>query len=84
MKTPLALLLALAALPLLAQAQNAGRQTPEALRNSVEQFLQVQSNGLPGKVTVTVDGKQGKVKARGAVSGKSKKGRAPASHGRSS
>ncbi len=54
MKTPLALLLALAALPLLAQAQNAGRQTPEALRNSVEQFLQVQSNGLPGKVTVTV------------------------------
>ena len=54
MKTPLALLLALAALPLLAQAQNAGRQTPEALRNSVEQFLQVQSNGLPGKVTVSV------------------------------
>ena len=54
MKTPLALLLALAALPLLAQAQNAGRQTPEALRNSVEQFLQVQSNGLPGKVTISV------------------------------
>jgi len=54
MKTPLAFLFALAALPLLAQAQNAGRQTPEALRNSVEQFLQVQSNGLPGKVTITV------------------------------
>ena len=54
MKTPLALLLALAALPQLAQAQNAGRQTPEALRNSVEQFLQIQSNGLPGKVTISV------------------------------
>ena len=54
MKTPLAFLLALAALTPTAQAQTAGRQTPEALRNSVEQFLQVQSNGLPGKVTVTV------------------------------
>ena len=54
MKTPLAFFFALAALPLLAQAQNAGRQTPEALRASVEQFLQVQSNGLPGKVTITV------------------------------
>ena len=54
MKTPLAFLLALAALTPTAQAQTAGRQTPEALRNSVEQLLQVQSNGLPGKVTITV------------------------------
>lgn len=36
-----------------AQAQ-AGRQSPDALRETVKQFLQVQSNGLPGQVTVTV------------------------------
>ena len=32
----------------------AGRHDPEAMRRSVEQFLQVQSAGLPGQVTVTV------------------------------
>ena len=42
------------ALAPLAQAQTAGRQSPEALRQTVQQFLQVQSNGLPGQVTVTV------------------------------
>ncbi len=32
----------------------AARQAPEALRDSVAQFLQVQTAGLPGKVTVSV------------------------------
>jgi flagella basal body P-ring formation protein FlgA len=56
LSSALSLLLALAASAPLAQAQNAaaGRQSPEALRQSVEQFLLLQSNGLPGKVTVTV------------------------------
>lgn len=45
-------------LPLLASqpalAQDAGRQEPAAMRRSVEQFLQGQSAGLPGQVTITV------------------------------
>jgi flagella basal body P-ring formation protein FlgA len=39
---------------LLTGAVQAQAMSPDALRHSVEQFLQVQSAGLPGKVTVTV------------------------------
>lgn len=57
MQTPRILPLFFAALAILtqlpAQAQ-AGRQSPEALRQTVQQFLQLQSNGLPGQVKVTV------------------------------
>ena len=35
-------------------AQALARQDPAALRQSVQQFLQIQSAGLPGQVTVTV------------------------------
>ena len=35
-------------------AQSGTRQDPEALRHSVQQFLQTQTAGLPGEVTVTV------------------------------
>ncbi|CDG81873.1 flagellar basal body P-ring formation chaperone FlgA [Janthinobacterium agaricidamnosum] len=37
-----------------ASAQTPQRQTPESVRNTVSEFLQVQTAGLPGKVTVTV------------------------------
>ncbi len=37
-----------------AAAQAGARQEPEALRQSVAQFLQLQTAGLPGQVTVTV------------------------------
>lgn len=56
MKTALALLLSLGAG--LAAAQSAppapARQDPAALRLAVEQYLQTQSAGLPGTVTITV------------------------------
>ena len=46
---------ALLALSATARAQQApARQDTAALKRSVEQFLQVQSGGLPGQVTVTV------------------------------
>lgn len=37
-----------------AMAQTPARQDPAALRQSVEQFLRVQTAGLPGKVDITV------------------------------
>lgn len=37
-----------------AAAQTGPRQAPEALREQVSQFLQVQTAGLPGKVTLSV------------------------------
>jgi flagella basal body P-ring formation protein FlgA len=43
-----------AALALLAAPARASTMDPAALRQAVEAFLQVQSAGLPGKVTVTV------------------------------
>lgn len=48
------LLLSHAALAQGQAAAGAGRQSVAALRLSVEQFLQVQTGGLPGRVTVTV------------------------------
>ncbi len=53
MKMTLTLLLCLAA-PLCAARQASPRQDLNALRHVAEQFLLVQSAGLPGKVTVTV------------------------------
>lgn len=54
--TTAALLALLPAFQVQAQAQQAApsRQDPAALKRSVEQFLQVQSGGLPGQVTVAV------------------------------
>ncbi|HEV7816651.1 MAG TPA: flagellar basal body P-ring formation chaperone FlgA [Janthinobacterium sp.] len=37
-----------------AAAQTPARQDPSVLRNSVEQFLKIQTAGLPGEVAVTV------------------------------
>jgi flagella basal body P-ring formation protein FlgA len=48
------LLAALASAPALAQQQTAARQDPAALRSVVEQFLQTQTAGLPGKASVKV------------------------------
>ncbi|NRR30078.1 flagellar basal body P-ring formation protein FlgA [Oxalobacteraceae bacterium] len=49
------MLFCLSALPLAAFAQApAGRQDIAVLKQSVEQFLQIQTAGLPGQVTVTV------------------------------
>jgi flagella basal body P-ring formation protein FlgA len=48
------LLAALASAPALAQQQTAARQDPAALRSVVEQFLQTQTAGLPGKASVRV------------------------------
>ncbi|AVR98157.1 flagellar basal body P-ring formation chaperone FlgA [Pseudoduganella armeniaca] len=45
---------AVAALLLASSAQAADTMDPAKLRQTVDQFLQVQSAGLPGKVTVTV------------------------------
>jgi flagella basal body P-ring formation protein FlgA len=51
----LALMLAAQAwAPALAQQQTAARQDPAALRSVVEQFLQTQTAGLPGKASVKV------------------------------
>lgn len=44
----------------LAQQQAPARQDPDALRQAVEQYLQAQTTGLPGKVSITV----GKVNQR--------------------
>jgi flagella basal body P-ring formation protein FlgA len=48
------LLAAMASAPALAQQQTAARQDPAALRSVVEQFLQTQTAGLPGKASVKV------------------------------
>lgn len=63
MKTPLALTLILSAGVALAQpaAKPAGRQDPAALRDIAEQYLQAQSAGLPGVVTITVGSVDGRL-----------------------
>jgi flagella basal body P-ring formation protein FlgA len=48
------LLAALASAPARAQQQTGARQDPAALRSVVEQFLQTQTAGLPGKASVKV------------------------------
>ncbi|WP_338765872.1 flagellar basal body P-ring formation chaperone FlgA [Massilia sp. METH4] len=45
---------ALASLAMLAPAAHAAAMDPAAIKRTVDQFLQVQSAGLPGKVTITV------------------------------
>ena len=53
MKTLFLAITALLALPAAAQTA-APRQDAAAIRNTVEQFLQIQSSGLPGTVQITV------------------------------
>ncbi len=62
MKLSLSLLFAVILLPLgaLAQSAPAARQDPAVLRATAEQFLQMQTAGLPGQVTLTL----GKLDAR--------------------
>lgn len=53
---------ALLLLTLTGAASAAETQDPARLRQTVDQFLQVQSAGLPGKVTVTVGNVDGRMK----------------------
>jgi len=53
---------ALLLLTLTSAASAAETQDPARLRQTVDQFLQVQSAGLPGKVTVTVGNVDGRMK----------------------